>query len=405
MAAEFPALNVVLFDVDGDNLTKSNKDSATGGQQDSSKDSASHEKTSAAEWRRESMKHILDTVLGKQLPNLFFLCQDSIDKKKLEILVEKLGHESAVLPDSKTTAKPAEAGVYYASKPSQGVGYNVEFVSAEILEKVELSMLLTRYDPFVHLKGRTRLVACVLTPKGGAAGSKILLVSWHGPHKTKHPDAAVQTKHPDAAVQRDSKEAKRICFKQLVDFLDRLKQDQSCHVVIIGGDYNWPAREARKELDSIGRLEGVVAADYTTTTDRQYLRDRGMTDYIVYWPKDNIQQITAKVECGNYRRKRPRPFDHPVVRYQVKLKDLATTVAGVSVSDPRQRENPSATQPSSTSMRAADSRQFDNTPSASKTLSLLLLFLSLDAHLNVDDCSGTLGGVRKVHISALVTSP
>ena len=32
--------------------------------------------------------------------------------------------------------------------------------------------------------------------------------------------------------------------------------------------------------------------------------------------------------------------------------------------------------------------------------------LSLDAHKHVDDCSGTLGGVRKVHISALqVTSP
>ena len=34
-------------------------------------------------------------------------------------------------------------------------------------------------------------------------------------------------------------------------------------------------------------------------------------------------------------------------------------------------------------------------------------FLSLDAHNHVDDYSGTLalGGVRKVHISALVTSP
>ena len=32
-------------------------------------------------------------------------------------------------------------------------------------------------------------------------------------------------------------------------------------------------------------------------------------------------------------------------------------------------------------------------------------FLSLDAHNHVDNYSGTLGGVRKVHISALVTSP
>ena len=31
--------------------------------------------------------------------------------------------------------------------------------------------------------------------------------------------------------------------------------------------------------------------------------------------------------------------------------------------------------------------------------------LSLDAHNHVDDYSGTLGGVHKVHISALVTSP
>jgi len=315
LAAEFPELNIVLFDVDGDNLTKSNKDSATGGQQDSSEDSASHEKTSAAEWRRESMEHILDTVLGKQLPNLFFLCHVNVDRKKHEILVEKLGHGSE-------TAKPAEAGVYYASKPSQRVGYNVEFVSAKILKKVELSMRLTRDDPFVYLKGRTRLVACVLTPQGGAAGSKILLVSWHGPHKTKH---------PDATVQLDSKEAKRICFLELVDFLDRLKQHQSCRVVIIGGGYNWPAREARKELDRIsrvegeeldriGRVEGVVAADYTTTTDRRHLGDRGMIDYIVYWPKDSIWQITANVECGDYRRELPRPFNHPIVRYQLKIK-------------------------------------------------------------------------------------
>ena len=35
----------------------------------------------------------------------------------------------------------------------------------------------------------------------------------------------------------------------------------------------------------------------------------------------------------------------------------------------------------------------------------LLLLLSLDAHNHVDDYSGTLGGVGKVHISALVTSP
>ena len=34
-----------------------------------------------------------------------------------------------------------------------------------------------------------------------------------------------------------------------------------------------------------------------------------------------------------------------------------------------------------------------------------LLLLSLDAHNHVDDYSGTLGAVRKVHISALVTSP
>ena len=308
LAAEFPELNIVLFNVDGDNPTKNNKDPATGGQQDNSEDSASHEKTSAAEWRRESMEHILDTVLKKQLPNLFFLCQGNIDKKKHEILVEKLGHgRAAVLPHHR---------VYYAFKPSQGVGYNVEFVSAEILEKVELSMLLTRDDPFVYLKGRTRLVACVLTPKRGAAGSKILLASWHGPRNCKHPKPTVTT------VRRNCKEAKRICFKQLVDFLDRLKQDQSCHVVIIGGVYNWPAQEARKEMDRIDRVKGVVAADYTTTTDRRHLGVRGMIDYIVYWPKDSIQQITANVECENYRRKRPRPFNHPIVRYQVKLNGL-----------------------------------------------------------------------------------
>ena len=34
-----------------------------------------------------------------------------------------------------------------------------------------------------------------------------------------------------------------------------------------------------------------------------------------------------------------------------------------------------------------------------------ILLLSLNSHNHVDDYSGTLGGVRKVHISALVTSP
>ena len=34
-----------------------------------------------------------------------------------------------------------------------------------------------------------------------------------------------------------------------------------------------------------------------------------------------------------------------------------------------------------------------------------ILLLSLNAHNHVDEYSGTLGGVRKVHISALVTSP
>ena len=32
----------------------------------------------------------------------------------------------------------------------------------------------------------------------------------------------------------------------------------------------------------------------------------------------------------------------------------------------------------------------------------ILLLLSLDAHSHVDDYSGTLGGVRKVHISAVL---
>ena len=35
----------------------------------------------------------------------------------------------------------------------------------------------------------------------------------------------------------------------------------------------------------------------------------------------------------------------------------------------------------------------------------LQLLLSLNAHNHVDDYSATLGGVHKVHMSALVTSP
>ena len=40
-----------------------------------------------------------------------------------------------------------------------------------------------------------------------------------------------------------------------------------------------------------------------------------------------------------------------------------------------------------------------------KIFFFFILLLSLDAHNHVDDYSGTLGGVLKVHISALVTSP
>ena len=44
-------------------------------------------------------------------------------------------------------------------------------------------------------------------------------------------------------------------------------------------------------------------------------------------------------------------------------------------------------------------------PISSPFSATLLLLLSLNAHNHVDDYSGTLGGVRKVNISALVTSP
>ena len=47
-------------------------------------------------------------------------------------------------------------------------------------------------------------------------------------------------------------------------------------------------------------------------------------------------------------------------------------------------------------------------PFEKKSISItyvIFFFLSLDAHNHVDDYSGTLGGVCKVHISALVTIP
>ena len=328
MAADFLELNIVLFDLDGDKQTSEGV-TASGGLQDSGEDGVG-KRTGAAESRRESMKYILDKVLEKRLPNFFFLCQDNIGKKKHEILMEKLGNGAATLTDP-TFARPAEAGVYYSSNQNQDVDHKVDFISHESLEKVQLTMRLTRDDPFLYLKGLSRLMACVLTPKGTAAGKeRILLVSWHGPHKTKN---------PDATLQLDSKEAKRICFLELVHFLDRLKQDRSCDVVIVGGGFNWPAEEAREEMDRIGRVNGIVTADYTTTTDRQDLGESGMIDYIVCWPKDSIHKIEANVECGEYRRERPRPFNHPIVRYQVKLRDLTTAMAKVSLTDQPQRED------------------------------------------------------------------
>ena len=54
-----------------------------------------------------------------------------------------------------------------------------------------------------------------------------------------------------------------------------------------------------------------------------------------------------------------------------------------------------------------DQHQDDRAAVSFKRVSvvLCLLLLPLDAHNHVDDYSGTFGGVRKVHISALVTSP
>lgn len=265
--------------------------------------------------RLEVIKNILMNALRDDPLNLFVLCQDNINNDKHKILRMQMGQGLDV--------SSSETAVYYKSTEN----LEVHFVDAECLKKAEREMEFTDVDPFLQLGVRSRLTACVITPQGNAA-SKVLLVSWHGPHKTKikpNSGATAQEEASTGAVQEQtsSLKVKRKCFYQLVLFLEKLKAVQSCQIVLVGGDFNWPAEEAVTEVTKLEQdgVNGAVKAAKTKTNRNvtQNRKKRRNIDYVVYWPKDRFEQIIDKVvfDC---RDENSDMFDHPIVRYQVKIK-------------------------------------------------------------------------------------
>ena len=274
-AGSFLELEIVLFNVD-----------------------SSDDKVKADD-RQQCMEVILNTVLNENYPNLFVLCQDKINGPKHDILCQKLGQGPSPLKN--------EAGVYH--RPVSDAGdYDMSYVDVATLQRVDDRMGLEPGNPFTT----ARLMACVLTSRGNDS-KKVLMVSWHGPHKSK---------------------LKAACFRRLVRFSERLRQregcqhntntcHQCCDIAIIGGDFNMPDKDARREMDSLrksDRVDGAVLGGYTTTRDRwKKKRTRKCIDFVVYWPKDAVPiSSRSSVLLPHFRRRRGnRPFDHPIVLYRL----------------------------------------------------------------------------------------
>ena len=290
--ASFPELNIVLFNV-----------------------SSSDTSVRAAD-RQKCMKVILDTVLDENYPNLFVLCQDNISCPKHDILCRKLGQGPSFF-------KP-EAGVYH--RPDSDAGsYHVSYVDVASLQRVDDRMGLEPTNPFTT----ARLMACVLTPRlGGSDSKKVLMVSWHGPHKSTQ---------------------KAACFRRLIRFSERLRRRdrcqhnpdtcQCCDIAIIGGDFNMPDKDACREMDSLrksDRVDGAVLGGYTTTEDRRQGGTQECIDFVVYWPKDALQSLEISVVQRDFRRQRGnRPFDHPIVLYRLgeTFLDLARQFGNITLYD------------------------------------------------------------------------
>ena len=291
-AASFPELNIALFNVD-----------------------SSDEKVKAVD-RQQCMVVILDTVLAENYPNLFVLCQDKINGPKHNILCQQLGQGPSF------SGKKLEAAVY--NRPDSDAGdYDVSYVDVAILQRIDDRF---RYEPGNPFE-KSCLMACVLTPRlGGSDGKKVLLVSWHGPHKSK---------------------VKAACFRRLVRFSERLRRRyrcqhnpdtcQCCDIAIIGGDFNMPDKDARREMDSLrtsDQVDGVVLGGYTTTEDRRDGRAQECIDFVVYWPKDALQSLEISVVQRDFRREKGnRPFDHPIILYRFGdlFRDLAQQFGNITL--------------------------------------------------------------------------
>ena len=119
---------------------------------------------------------------------------------------------------------------------------------------------------------------------------KIMLVSWHGPTKT-------------------TKKGTR--FKELWSFVDRLKNNYCPEaVVVVGGDFNYSAREARSDL--LGKQEVEVLA-----SDEEII-------YAIVWPTGHLKllpdfPVTLPVSDVSTGYDTIPPFDHNITLYRFRV--------------------------------------------------------------------------------------
>ena len=115
---------------------------------------------------------------------------------------------------------------------------------------------------------------------------KIMLVSWHGPNRITGKD---------------------LYFKQLFFLVEDLRHDYCPEaVVVVGGDFNYPASKARTDLSEIHEVEVLASKEKII--------------YAIVWPKGHLKLLpgfpktlpASAVSTGN----RKKPFDHNITLYR-----------------------------------------------------------------------------------------
>ena len=121
---------------------------------------------------------------------------------------------------------------------------------------------------------------------------KIMLVSWHGPTKTKQ---------------------KVIRFLEFLSLVDHLRQDYCPEAVaVVGGDFNYRDCDARDELSGKPDLEVL-------TSDEEII-------YAIVWPKGHLELLPGfpttlpASEVSTENDTNP-PFDHNITLYRFRVRE------------------------------------------------------------------------------------